>query len=105
MVSDRSRQASIVDGRPGGQVSADQIDRALALSERSLQRQLNEEGVSFNTILEDTRRAMALNYLQNSDMSVQEIALLLGFRDPSSFFRAFRSWTGRTPQAVRGTRA
>ncbi len=103
-LSGRVRQA-LVDGLPGGQVSAGQIARALAVSKRSLQRRLKEEGASFKTILEDTRRAIALNYLQNSDMSVHEIALLLGFRDPSSFFRAFRSWTGRTPQAVRAARA
>lgn len=102
-LSARVRQA-LVDGLPGGQVSADQIARALAVSRRSLQRRLSEEGASFRDILAETRRAMALNYLQNSDMSVHEIALLLGFRDPSSFFRAFRGWTGRTPQAVRAAR-
>ena len=103
-LSARVRQA-LVDGLPGGQVTADQIARALAVSKRSLQRRLNEEGASFKDILEDTRRAMAINYLQNSDLSLQEIALLLGFRDPSSFFRAFRGWTGHTPQAVRAARA
>ena len=103
-VAARVRQA-LVEGLPGGQVTADQIAQALALSKRSLQRRLSEEGVSFKDLLEDTRRALALNYLQNSDMSVQEIALLLGFRDPSSFFRAFRGWTGTTPRAMRETRA
>ena len=92
---------ALVEGLPGGQVTADQIARSLALSKRSLQRRLAEEGFSFKDMLEDTRRAMALNYLSNTEMSVQEIAYLLGFRDPSSFFRAFRSWTGSTPQAIR----
>lgn len=96
----RVRQA-LVDGLPGGQSTADQIARQLALSKRSLQRKLNEEGLSYKDVLEDTRRALSLNYLQHTDMSVQEIAFLLGFRDPSSFFRAFRSWTGKTPQSVR----
>lgn len=103
-VSARVRQA-LIDGLPGGQVTAGQIARALAVSKRSLQRRLNEEGASFKDILEDTRRTMALDYLRKSDMSVHEIALLLGFRDPSSFFRAFRNWTGRTPLAVRDERA
>lgn len=96
----RVRQA-LVDGLPGGQVTADQVSRALAMSKRSLQRRLSEEGANFKHLLEDTRRAMALNYLQNSEMSVQEIAFLLGFRDPSSFFRAFRAWTGQTPMSLR----
>ena len=98
------RQA-LVDGLPGGQVTADQIARHLAMSKRSLQRRLNEEGVSFKDVLEDTRRALSLNYLLNTDMSMQEIAYLLGFRDPSSFFRAFRGWTGKTPQSLRNEAA
>ncbi len=94
-------RAALIEGLAGGQATADEIARALALSKRSLQRRLNEEGMSFKEVLEDTRRALAMNYLLNSDMSVQEIAYLLGFQDPSSFFRAFRSWTGQTPQSVR----
>ncbi|WP_211097126.1 helix-turn-helix transcriptional regulator [Aliishimia ponticola] len=96
----RVRQA-LVEGLPGGQVTIDQIARKLALSKRSLQRRLSEEGASFKDVLEDTRRALALSYLQNSTMSIEEIALLLGFRDRTSFFRAFRSWTGQTPKSVR----
>lgn len=99
----RVRQA-LVDGLPGGQVTADQVSRALAMSKRSLQRRLSEEGSNFKHLLEDTRRAMAMNYLQNSELSVQEIAFLLGFRDPSSFFRAFRAWTGQTPLSMRQQR-
>ncbi len=99
----RVRQA-LVDGLAGGQAGAEQIARSLGLSKRSLQRRLGEEGLRFKEILEDTRRALALSYLQRSEMSVQEIALLLGFADPSSFFRAFKSWTGQTPQTLRGRR-
>lgn len=100
----RVRQA-LVDGLPGGQATADQIAKTLAVSKRSLQRKLHDEGLSFKDVLEETRRAMAMNYLQNTNMNVQEIAYLLGFKDPSSFFRAFRSWTGHTPQALRKARA
>ena len=96
----RVRQA-LIDGLPGGQATAEQIARHLAMSKRSLQRRLSEEGVSFKDVLEDTRRALSMNYLTNTNMSMQEIAYLLGFRDPSSFFRAFRGWTGKTPQSLR----
>lgn len=102
-VAQRVRQ-TLLDGLPGGQAGADQVSRRLGLSKRSLQRRLGEEGMQFKEILEDTRRALALNYLQRRDLGMQEIALLLGFRDPSSFFRAFKSWTGQTPQSLRGTR-
>ncbi|MFK7877652.1 MAG: helix-turn-helix domain-containing protein [Paracoccaceae bacterium] len=92
---------ALVENLPGGLSSADQIASTLAMSKRSLQRKLKDEGFSFKDVLEDTRRALALNHLHNTDMSVQEIAYILGFRDPSSFFRAFRNWTGTTPLAVR----
>lgn len=101
--AERVRQ-TLLEGLPGGQAGADQVSRRLGLSKRSLQRRLGEEGMQFKEILEDTRRALALNYLQRRDLGTQEIALLLGFRDPSSFFRAFKGWTGQTPSALRGTR-
>lgn len=100
--AERVRQ-TLLEGLPGGQAGADQISRRLGLSKRSLQRRLAEEGMQFKEILEDTRRALALTYLQRHELGMQEIALLLGFRDPSSFFRAFKGWTGQTPQTLRGT--
>ncbi len=101
--AERVRHA-LLEGLPGGQAGADQIALRMGLSKRSLQRRLGAEGLPFKEILEDTRRALALSYLQRPDLSVQEIALLLGFQDPSSFFRAFKSWTGQTPAALRGLR-
>lgn len=101
--ADKVRQ-SLLEGLPGGQSGADQISRKLGLSRRSLQRRLGEEGMQFKEILEDTRRALALQYLQRREFGMHEIAFLLGFRDPSSFFRAFKGWTGQTPQALRGGR-
>ncbi|MEP4197112.1 MAG: AraC family transcriptional regulator ligand-binding domain-containing protein [Aliishimia sp.] len=102
-IAARARQA-LLEGLPGGQAGADQIARMLGLSKRSLQRRLAEEDMQFKEILEDTRRALALSYLQRRDIGMQEIALLLGFRDPSSFFRAFKGWTGQTPRSLRGER-
>ena len=101
--SARVRDA-LIDGLPAGDATADAIGRRLGLSKRSLQRRLSEEGESFKSILAQTRRALALNYLHATEISVQEIAFLLGFRDTSSFFRAFRSWTGQTPMFVRASR-
>lgn len=98
--SARVRDA-LIEGLPAGVATADAIGRRLGLSKRSLQRRLGEEDTSFKAVLEQTRRALALNYLHGTDVSVQEIAFLLGFRDTSSFFRAFRSWTGTTPMAMR----
>jgi len=47
------------------------------------------------------RASLARHYLERTSLSMQEIAFLLGFAQPTSFFRAFRDWTGFTPAAIR----
>lgn len=85
----------------GGGISADQIARRLNVSKRSLQRRLTEEGVTFKDVLTETRTELCERYLRQSDLSLTEIAFLVGFRDPTSFFRAFQAWTGKTPAQAR----
>ena len=75
--------------------------REVGLGTRTLQRRLNEEGTTFMTQLNGTREKLALHYLQRTQYSCTEIAFLLGFEEPSSFFRAFHEWTGATPEALR----
>ncbi len=82
---------------PGGCTNADDVARRLNTSKRSLQRKLSEEGTSFQALLTDVRGELAERYLTRSDISLPEISHLLGYRDTSSFFRAFQSWTGKTP--------
>ena len=71
------------------------------MSGRTLQRRLADEGVSFRTIIQATREKLARHYLTSTQLSYGEVAFLLGFDEPSSFFRAFRDWTGNTPESVR----
>ena len=66
-----------------------------------MQRRLNAEKLSFQAVLDATREELARHYLGSSAMSGAEISFLLGFEDPSSFFRAFHTWTGETPEQVR----
>jgi AraC-like DNA-binding protein len=73
----------------------------LRMSERTLQRRLAEQKLSFTDLLDDVRRESALEYLKARRVSVDEVAFLLGFATPSSFFRAFKRWTGTTPQGWR----
>jgi AraC-like DNA-binding protein len=73
----------------------------LAMSTRTLQRRLKAEETTFQTILDSTRELLARHYLSESELSTNEISFLLGYEDPRSFYRAFRSWTGQTPQLVR----
>ncbi|MEM9654001.1 MAG: helix-turn-helix domain-containing protein, partial [Actinomycetota bacterium] len=70
-------------------------------STRTLQRRLSEEGTSFQSVLNATRESLARHYLVNGGLAAGEIAFLLGYEEPSSFYRAFHSWTGQTPERVR----
>jgi len=75
----------------------------LAMSERSLQRRLTDEGVSFQSLVSQTRHQMALEHLADRSLSLIEVAYLLGYEDQSSFFRAFRQWEDATPSEWRAT--
>ena len=73
------------------------VAKAMALSERTLQRRLKAEGTSFQHVLDDTRRELAERYMTRSDLSLADIAYLLGFDDKSSLFRASKRWFGTSP--------
>lgn len=88
-------------GEPGRAVLAQE----LGLSERTLQRRLAEEGSSYQQLLADTRRQLAERYLEQGQLPATDIALLLGYSEPSVFFRAFRHWTGQTPGEYRNSAA
>jgi AraC-like DNA-binding protein len=94
-------RAKLVEQLPSGGATEESVAEALHLSPRTLQRKLREEGTGFKQILEDMRRQLAIQYVQNSQMSLNEITYLLGFSEPSNFTRAFRRWTGVAPSAYR----
>lgn len=108
-LADLDRSAAIVDrvrsilieALPAGDVSMQSISRKLAVSTRTLQRKLQDEGTSFQQTLDSLRNSLAHHYLRNTEMSSPEISFLLGFEDANSFTRAFQGWTGKTPQTVR----
>lgn len=77
------------------------VSAKLKTSERTLQRKLADEGVSFDTLLDELRRDLALRYLADPKIAIAEIAYLLGYSEPSPFHRAFKRWTGRTPSDAR----
>ncbi|MFT3772386.1 MAG: AraC family transcriptional regulator ligand-binding domain-containing protein [Minicystis sp.] len=85
----------------GGDPSLERIAACLTLSPRTLQRRLKEEGVFFNDLLDELRRELCEQYLQDPSLSIGEIAFLLGYAERGGFHRAFRRWTGRAPQALR----
>lgn len=77
------------------------ISAKFHLSTRQLQNKLNEEDTTYQEVLDDTRKSMALEYLQNPQMSVCQIAFLLGFSEQSTFNHAFKRWTGQAPGVYR----
>jgi AraC-like DNA-binding protein len=74
----------------------ERVARELGLTGRSLQRRLKDEGTSFQLVRDKVRRELASRYLED-ELSMAEISFLLGFSEPSAFFRAFKRWTGLTP--------
>ena len=87
----------LVEGEPRRSA----IAAALHLSDRTLRRRLQEEGVSFEKLLDATRSDFAQYYLAQPNLSLAEIAYLLGFGDQSAFFRASRRWFGISPGQLR----
>jgi AraC-like DNA-binding protein len=86
---------------PQGDADKPAVARALSMSTRSLTRRLHEAGTRYHAVLEETRRAAALELLSGPGLAVYEVAFLLGYSEPSTFHRAFRRWTGHTPDTWR----
>ena len=73
----------------------------LHLTERTLRRKLLAEGSKFQKLKDGVRRDMAIHYLSQTSMSINQTSQQLGFSDPSAFTRAFRQWTGELPRTYR----
>ncbi len=97
-------RAVLLEALPAGSSSIDAVAQRLAVSKRSLQRQLSDESVGFQEVLSEVRQSLAQHYLSRTNISAGEISWLLGFQESNSFIRAFRSWTGTTPAAYRQAR-
>jgi AraC-like DNA-binding protein len=84
-----------------GKASGDDVAQALAIHRRTLNRRLNAEGATFRQVLDRVRFAVAKELLENSEVSLAEIAHALGYAHDSALLSAFRRWTGTTPGAWR----
>jgi AraC-like DNA-binding protein len=78
-----------------------EIARELAMSDRNLQRALRHDGTTFQKLLDEVRRDLAISHLANPATSAGQVGFLLGFSEPSAFHRAFKRWTGKAPSAFR----
>lgn len=87
-----------------GAQTAAALARELHVSERTLHRQLHEEGAALQQLKDDTRRERAMDLLQRSQRPIKQVAHAVGFSSEKSFARAFRQWTGQSPTAFRAMR-
>jgi AraC-like DNA-binding protein len=90
---------------PRGKVQRQTVARTLAMSARTLARRLADEGTSYEEVVDEVRRSLALQYVKERGISVSQIAWLLGYEGASSFNHAFRRWTGSSPSTVRDRRS
>jgi AraC-like DNA-binding protein len=81
-------------------VAAD-IASELGLSLRTFHRRLAEEGMSYQSIVDGMRRSLATELLENTHMSIDQVAERIGFADATSFRKAFKKWTNRSPTDFR----
>ena len=94
-------RAVLLESLPCGRANIGDVSQRLGLSARTLQRRLRTEDSNFNTILAEVRKELARHYLTNTALPCNEIAFLLGYEEPNSFFRAFHGWTGESPERHR----
>lgn len=81
-------------------LSINKVAKELAVSVRTLQNRLKDEGVVFSDLVQDIREKLAKKYLKQN-YSVEEITYMLGYSEPSSFRKAFKKWSGTTPRQFR----
>jgi AraC-like DNA-binding protein len=85
-----------------GPVRIEEVARGLGFSRQTLYRRLKVEGATFEQVLDDLRRRLALRFIRDEGVTVKEAAYGLGFSDPAAFSRAFKRWTGASPSEQRG---
>jgi AraC-like DNA-binding protein len=93
---------AIVPLLPHGMARAGEIARRLGVSKRTLARRLSVDGLTFSDILHRLRGDLARRYLADSDLTISQVAWLVGYQEVSAFTHAFKRWTGTTPRDARG---
>ena len=86
---------------PHGKAQKKTVARALGMSTRTFSRRLAAEETTYEEVVDQLRRSLALRYLKDPGMSLSQISWLLGYECSSSFSHAFRRWTGSSPSLVR----
>ncbi|NNG76151.1 AraC family transcriptional regulator [Acinetobacter terrae] len=98
---DQRLQQAILTGLQKNLYQIEPIAQQLNMSVRQLQRHLQQQGTSYQQRMQEVRHLLAEQYLKDPHLSLQDIALLLSYSEQSAFQRAFKQWTGSTPQQWR----
>ena len=91
----------LLGNNPGRYPTIDDTAAKLAMGERTLRRRLADEGTTYKQVVLDFRMELAASYLRGQNMSIQEVAYVTGYADPSNFHRTFSRYHGMTPNAYR----
>ena len=86
---------------PGNMPNMDQVAQELAMSPRTLRRKLVGLGATFRGLQDDVRCTLALDYIKNTSLNIDQIAHLMGYTETTNFRRAFKHWTGNAPTHYR----
>ncbi len=99
---ERQLLRTCLDQRHFPKVDAGTVSRAMSMSLRTFYRRLKQEGVSFQGLIDRLRCSVAIEYLRNTQLTVDEISSKCGYQDVANFRKAFKRWTGNTPSSIRG---
>ena len=94
-------KGAIIDMLPSGEISGERVAQKLNMSTRSLQRKLQRAHTTFGALLDEVRQELAEHYIHDSNISLTEIAFVLGYSEYSSFWRAYKRWTKISPSEIR----
>jgi AraC-like DNA-binding protein len=98
-------KATVLEHLTSGEASAEETAKQLHMSPRTLQRKLAQASTTYQQLVEDTRRDLALRYIDDPQRSICDITFSLGYSQQSAFTRAFKRWTGTTPSEYRESRS
>ena len=94
-------KSNLLDELTSGELSEEEMAKHLHMSRRTLQRKLAESNTTYQKLVDDTRRDLALRYMEDPRNTITDVTFLLGFSGQSAFSRAFKRWTGMSPTTYR----
>jgi AraC-like DNA-binding protein len=97
-------KSNLLEQLTSGELSEAEMARQMHMSRRTLQRKLSESNTTYQKLVDDTRRDLALRYMEDPGKTITDVTFLVGFSGQSAFTRAFRRWTGMSPTDFRDRR-